>query len=752
MRTEARSNKQLSSFKLWARGLRSLPVRWSVGSWRTLPSIELKCSTKIFKKGLKANQITTMRKAKKPNRASKSMHSLHLDSSKLVEAGLTHKRKSALGKGVNLRINDIAGELRITAASLWNYSNGHRVPPKETAEAMGDYFYGEGSESSRKFQSDMAKIRSDAGVPVRRTAALDRIDSGGELSVTVSRFPPFSGSEDSFLDKLIARVFNSGGLRATMEVPDDPKFDIRKALASDQTDLAVGYAATMERAVLTSFFSTPFRVCLGAVIRREDKDQKEKIQKALMSEREPGQHPPLHAIVIREDIGAIYVNTLNLPDIQVTQVDTMEQLIEAMINPGLPNLGIRVAVVNELISFRILDKLNGVPVMPLSSRKAAQGNVRHKLPAYFLGLGCSRRQPELCEMIQQLLVLFLSTEIESTANALRTLQEKLMLIATPAAQYYDEFAGQGEQRDAALQFRAAYNWTLYGLCLDKDYSFPSGAIPWMPILKRTREQILKNSLSNDMIEAQIKLTVGNDSDPLTKEQLHAVLESLDIELNLEGIQQEYVREDRDILIRVIQNALHGLPAGMPIESDESGRLKPGGTVRVINPKGDEKVLRIVDGFLAELATFYRAHVSDEELETLGIDIDQSPTSRLSDFRKNLKSFGEQEHCQVILAWIGKKSPLYIGGACLRPYKGSRSDLELAYLWTHPRYRDLGVGWQVIRGALEFAAREKFTSLVAEVFRTMNEQVTYFLKRGFEIAEKQTDSNGRLVLQHLPSQL
>lgn len=683
-----------------------------------------------------------MRKSKTIAKAGKNVP--YPDSRDIVAAALNNERKRALEKKDRFSKGDIADDLGITSASLWNYSEGVRVPPRETAKAMGDRFYGVDSPRSHRFQSELEKIRNAASIPERKTSILGRIDSEGEISVTVSSFPPFCGSAKFFLDTLISRLFSSGGLRAAMEVPKDPQFDIRKALANDQTDLILGYLATIERAVLISFFSTPFRICLGGVIRRDDKGQEERIQNALLLDRKPGQHPALNVIVIRQDVGAIYANTLktqNLPDIHITPVDTTEEMIEAMTSPDPPNKGIRVALLNELTSFTILEKLNGVPIMPLSSLKAARETMRHKLPAYFLGLGCSRSRPQLREMIEQLLVLFLSTEIESTANALKDLQKALMETVEKAARYYDEFSDQSKQ------FRAAYNWTLYALCLDKNHSYPDSAIPWKPILKRTRARILED-LSLDVIETQIKLTVGHDH-PLTREQLHTVLEDFDIDLNLEGVQQEYVREDRHILSRVIQGALKGSPIGMPLESYESGEKKgqpkPGGMAKAINPRGNEDLLRVVDGFLAELGIFYRNHVSQDDMDVLGVPPDKSPMVKLTDFRKAMPHFGEQEHSRIVLAQIGnEESPLYIGGACLRPYKGSRSDLELVYLWTHPRYRDLGVGLQIIHEARAFAAAEKFSYLVAEVFQTLNEQVTYFLKRGFEVDAK-TKSVGRLVL-------
>jgi hypothetical protein len=423
--------------------------------------------------------------------------------------------------------------------------------------------------------------------------------------------------------------------------------------------------------------------------------------------------------------------------------------------------------------------------MPLSSRKAARETPRRDLPAYFLSIACNRQQnASFRDLIEQMLVLFLRTEVESTSSDLAALlssdptsrshddKEKdkyRFKLIERAARFYDDFAGEDETAKSR-QSQAAYSWVLYALGLDQfSLNYPDSTVPWNRILMRTRERILQD-LSENTITSHIKRLVGNDKSALSRKQLREVQEAFDIELKLEGLQDEYTREDRGILVRAIQNAAYGQSVGLPIEYGRDGRYR-GGSVDVF-PLTD-KVLRVMDGFLSELEKFYRDSVNALDMKALEISRMLTPSKRITRFRqKNLKDCVKDENTQAILVSIGT-SPLYIGGALIRPYDPSKSDefppdqkppyvprnpddlteacklgssLELFFLWTPPQYRHFGVAGAIVRKAKEELKERNFKYLVVEIFRTMNEQIAYFVKKEF-VFDTQHVETGRLVYQY-----
>jgi len=268
---------------------------------------------------------------------------------------------------------------------------------------------------------------------------------------------------------------------------------------------------------------------------------------------------------------------------------------------------------------------------------------------------------------------------------------------------------------------------------------------------------------NEIIQAQIALIAGHGEDAISKDQLRDLCDSLDLQMTLNAVQEQYVCEDRLILGRAVQNALKGLPVCLPIEYDSSGEKKSGGEIKVHTPKGDMDVWRAADGFLAALEKFYSANVSKQDLDVLlGENNTSDPVNKLKDFRVKFRANQEKSaerldgnnNQRIILASIGKKSsPFYIGGAFLKLHSSEKlgatfdqnypgPKLELLYLWTHSLYRHLSVGTSIIREAGIVGRREGYTYLVLEVFQTLNDQVTYFLKRGFELAKERRD--GRLI--------
>jgi hypothetical protein len=680
-----------------------------------------------------------------------------------------------------------AKKLGITDTSLRNYAGGERIPQQDTAARMGDCFYGKGSDEAKEFADRINQLRFKAGTPDRRTSVLDRLGArfgsvkgSGQIRFISHTLPPFSGDDGCFLDRLLTRLVRSGGLESVsveMESKNSPKFDIRRAIANETAELAVGYFTTLEYSVAMHCWTTPFKICLGAVLAAKDKEKRQAVQRALLERRSPNEpHPRLCVFVLQHDVGATYMQSLqalNLGGIVVQPLENLEQIAEKMHEPTLNE--IHVALLNEFTSFSLLEKISGVPVFPLSSRKAARDSKlsRSSLPAYRLNIACHRKQTsDFRDLIDQMLSLFLRTEIESTSSDLaRLFHEKEGVNfkqIEKAASFYEEYQSTNEKEAKSLQFNAAYHWLLYALGLDRfSNRYPNATTAWTRIRARTRERILSQfaydpSIDDQerynreqLIRDQIKLIVKNDDDELSRNQLRAVEDAFDIDLKLNDIELEYTRKDRGIAVRALQNIAQNLPVGMPLEFKRSG-----GTVKRYLPPLDKPTLRVVDGCLSEVQRFYSDNVSEQELkEVLNIEKSEGPVERLTKFRHNmLDRFGIGQFSHVILASIGnEKSPLYIGGAFLGPCSLNASpdskalaapqeSLMLSYLWTHSRYRNLGVATYIINDVVEYARKETgFKFLVIEIFRTLNEQVSYFQKQGFEY-DSEVENTGRLVFR------
>src|SRR6266481_179436 len=129
----------------------------------------------------------------------------------LVMEAFNHKRTVEAKKGNTIRIADILEELETNAASWWNYTNGIRVPQKDIASKMADYFYGKGTSRAIKFVSTMGKLLTSVVLPSRRTDVPERLNSGA-LRLCRFKLPPFSGEKDCFLDSVLNRLFEFGEL------------------------------------------------------------------------------------------------------------------------------------------------------------------------------------------------------------------------------------------------------------------------------------------------------------------------------------------------------------------------------------------------------------------------------------------------------------------------------------------------------------------------------------------------------------
>ena len=720
----------------------------------------------------------------------------------IVSNAVEHKRKLYREKyKKDLTITEIISELKeskagMSAAGFWNYYKGRRGVPPAKAHLMARYFFAGDPKGIGKFIADLEQAAKHAVAAAATTG--DGLAGSQSLRIDLTDYPPFSGA----VGKLVDHVCRLSAL--AKENPKRGKdFDMRQALARNEIDIAVGYFANLYRGVQVHFWPTTIKIGLGAVILKKHEKSKELIGEVLAGNRIESRSQ-LCPILVEGEVGAIHcLKTLQYRREDVAFVEDMtaeslraEGIAEKLKKVQETSAKIPVAVVDEYTSFQILVALEGQgrPVLPLSSREAARETPRRELPASFLSIGCSRRRSELRDVLEQALQLFLATEVESNALNFASLHKKLLRAVNDVAKkHYPEGKPEGlepesERKAAAKAFKAAYSWCLYVLGLDyQSIENISGAgLPWAPILRRTRERVLSELADEkDTIREQVCLVAGPDNNPPSEEKFNQLCKSLDLRMQLHGRQREYVLEDRDILVRTIQDGLRGLPVGLPIEhGKDGGRIENFSPKREVQDGSDpdkkkafEEKMRVLYGFLRDLEEFYTKRVGDS---TLGEDIrdddtaaekdtgtkedpDTGVVTKIQRFRHGLytryikpveplqsdsKMFGASDDDRVLLASFGKSPTRYLGSGCLRPYPSERGRhpgwLEFFYLWVREDYRQLAVGDQIIKEAKRYAQGiSKYTHLVVEVLPTLNEAVTYFRKRDFERGGMTDD--GRVIL-------
>lgn len=664
----------------------------------------------------------------------------------------------------------------ISQSGVWFILNGERIPREKTAEAMAWYFYKDNPALARKFCEQMRKLREQLK-PKRKQAKpasdekpgyganeesglLDDLANDKPLRVRSSPFAPFSSH---FINPFFDHLCSLSDLKQYPPEMDMNR-DLGKALWGNEIDFASGYLATLKRAKLIHSWSTPIRIGLGAVILKKH-EEKLKLVREVLTEKS-NLHDLVRPIVVEEQAGAIHcLQRLKYSKNQVVLAEnqdpaelkkTLERTAEELSQES--SQVTPVVVVNEYSSFKLLEALkpNGMPVMPLSSRSESSRPLRQQLPLFFLSFGCSRRRHDMRDLMEQLLTFFLGTEIESTSAKLLKLYDTLISEVQEFAAHYPE--GQVQGRDASkdmveiTRFLLAYHWTFYVLGLDELSleSYPRTGLPWRTILKRTRNKVLEQLADRKDIIRHLMAKIANSSTgALSEEQFKFLCHSLDLHPErLSEVQQEYVLEDRDILLRAIQNILLGQPVGLPIEKG-----KEGGRTAVVDPRGNRRLLLVADGFMAELQKLYKQQMDESVVQ--GLDLREqngkldTPQNRVEEFRRQVReeNFGDEKRDEgVILASVGpQEHSRYIGFACVKPYREKNSlerSLELFYLWVPLRYRKLNVAEHIILKACEFAEKKKYKNLVIEVVQTMNDMVTYFLKRGF--LEHGSDGHGRLI--------
>jgi len=656
----------------------------------------------------------------------------------LIATAVKHKRKQ---ENRDITFKEIAEHLDITEARLSSYNTGSRIPPEPIAEKMARYFYA--AEKDRKqFVVELGKSKEESRQQSRasRDGILDRLASGERLRVSAFKSEPFSGTKEAFFNQLLDRFFSLSGLNTVVIEP--PSLYIDRALWDNILDLWLGCFARVDRSVLSHFWTTPIRVSLGAVILSKHERDKEWVKKVLSQVTRRVQR--IRPIVVKGEAGSIYCKeALHFEDTEIISLNRFDpvQLAERL-RASSTESEIHVVVVDEYTSFQVLRELRGegVPVIELSSRESIRKpGARRELPQYFLGFACSRRQRELQQMIDESFFLFLSTELETTANAMALLYGEVMKEIQSVAEYYFEPGKPlSEQEETALRFQYARSWALYSLALDREAieTYPRSGMPWRPILERAR-QIVQEELAEDegTIKNQINLCSHYDENsPLSHDRFRTLCELFDLPVpKLTYAQEQYVFEDRDMVLRTIQDVLQGKPVP-PLEP----------RIDTIWPL-TQHAASTVSGFIAETSKMYKQHLGENNNASSEINrffqSEDGPSERYHKF--------SEEFLGVILASHGKHEPDYIGCACLRTYKGLEAkerELEICYLLVREAFRNLKIARYLLYTAHKIAKEQNYTALVFEALPEYFEGVLYLEKRHFERTVRKAD-HGRIVLEY-----
>lgn len=683
------------------------------------------------------------------------MKHISLELVRLMNDAIAHKQK-AVKKTLTSR--DIANHLRISDQRFSTYATGSRIPHQAFAETLARYFFTTAQERT-EFLVALNTIRAGTYEIARRTAGtslVERLARGQALRVSTFEMEPFAGRHDDFFDQVFDRFFRLSGL-TTAHIPQR-RLTITDLLWESTADLYISCIASVDSSLLANFWTTPIRLSLGAIIHSKHKREKEKVKRILtLQERKPHLLQP---VVIKGEPGYTYCRErLNSDETGLVCLESRDPaaLASTLRQLSTTSTQIPVVVVDEYTSFAVLGELGneGLPVISLSTWGNNETDIaRRELPHYFLGFACARSKEELRAMIDQAFSLFLSTETNTIADALAALYENLIHKLLPPGRtaksvmdyYFERPAESHDSEIGALRYRLARRWALYALTLDRTSleSYPAVG-PWKAILQRAREIVQESvALEREEIRHQLALCSGYPDHPRPLSysefrELCAVFDLREPELNY--AQQQYILEDRDMVVATIQSALRG----KSVPSLEPPTLH----VEVMSSPFTQEVAGVVSGFLWAISRMYSRELgaSNSSTRQLAELLQSSGIDPIEQYERLSRQF-----TSVVLAWHGNQGRHYIGCACIRPFRDVSGEmvegaLELCYLYVLEPFRGLKIARHLLYEAHQAAKVQGYTTLVYWILPQYFEGIRYLGKRGFSWRKDRLGREGRIVLEY-----
>lgn len=432
------------------------------------------------------------------------------------------------------------------AETIRDYLRGTKLPSQENLKALLDVL--EAAPDQRE-EVDQAFKAADAAKKDVHSLADQPFGKRFQLGFLKDPFAPFTGTDDRFVDRFLARALGFAGfdLHAPQEIAEFD-FDRRvEMVESREADLVVNLE-TPSRLRKLEFFTTPIRVSLNGVALRAFRDVDAMCSRLLGARPDSGPLPS-RILTIHNEVGDGYLQRLMGDRLWMEATRRLKPTLDPpALARDLTDLAKEQPTIlfcDEVTALRVLRALdgNGQLLFPLSTDMSIlSSQPRCGLPAHILGIGYRRphgsaeqrrRDADDARLLQDIFTTFLRLEVETTAIDYHDLYDKLVDEVNKCLRHNPVFFVDGVRRVDATgretatiraQTARAYARRCLHLSLRAAEAYQAGD-PWLPVLRRTRERIAQVEsrrrvfVKASLIEALRRVVgVRDDDESLTAAQ------------------------------------------------------------------------------------------------------------------------------------------------------------------------------------------------------------------------------------------